>query len=36
MHFQLTYDISIYETIKNSYDGEKRLAQEKKPKTRKT
>lgn len=30
MHFQFTHFISIYETIKNPYDGEKRLLQEKK------
>lgn len=30
MHFQFTHFISIYETIKNPYDGKKRLLQEKK------
>lgn len=30
MHFQLTHVIIIYETIKNSYDGGKRLCQGKK------
>lgn len=36
MHFKLTHVISIYETIKNSYDGEKDYFKEKKTKTAKT
>lgn len=30
MHFQLTHVISIYETIKNPYDGEKKITSRKK------
>lgn len=30
MHFQFTHFISIYETIKNPYDGEKKITPRKK------
>lgn len=32
MHFQLTHVISIYETIKNPYDGEKKITSREKKK----